>query len=236
MQPAINNRQNKFNLLFENGKIDLFVFVAALLPKRMNEREEKEMKFLLIWAVSLLAEERKEPTKKKKWNFFEFVERESEVGLVALFFLVGYGPAPAPWLRRKEKTATNNPTNSKESEEINEINLRMKNEWTNWLNLFLNAACGSAKGNKQINQLFFQFDSWKEWIKWRKVLIWWGVLRNAKGRQAHASQTTSFLSGPNPKRNGSGMAAKRIVELIDEWNVIEWELAGLKIYNLLLRN
>ena len=32
------------------------------------------------------------------------------------------------------------------------------------------------------------------------------------------------------------MAAKRIVELIDEWNVIEWELAGLKIYNLLLRN
>ena len=212
MQPAINNRQNKFNLLFENGKIDLFVFVAALLPKRMNEREEKEMKFLLIWAVSLLAEERKEPTKKKKWNFFEFVERESEVGLVALFFLVGYGPAPAPWLRRKEKTATNNPTNSKESEEINEINLRMKNEWTNWLNLFLNAATPFLKEK------------------------WWGVLRNAKGRQAHASQTTSFLSGPNPKRNGSGMAAKRIVELIDEWNVIEWELAGLKIYNLLLRN
>ena len=30
-----------------------------------------------------------------------------------------------------------------------------------------------------------------------------------KGRQAHASQTTSFLSGPNPKRNESGMAAKR---------------------------
>ena len=53
------------------------------------------------------------------------------------FFLVGYGPAPAPWLRRKERTKPRKQPQSKESE-IHERQskwaIQESNEWKELLN------------------------------------------------------------------------------------------------------
>ena len=79
---------------------------------------------------------------------------------------------------------------------------------------------GKSINSIQLNEGSSGSPSFNGWVEWKRLsfslmeeevvaLRAARPLREPKRRPAHASQTTSFLSGPNPKRNESGMAAKR---------------------------